>query len=98
MFSRLWLKATGLPGVSLLLIVLSWDIWAAVSGGNVELPLVAAIAIAARLLWSSRPLLATPFIAVTLVVKPFYALFFAAFVMILFVARASPEAPRRGMW
>jgi hypothetical protein len=93
-FARIWLGASGLPGKSLLLVVLSWDIWAAVSGGNVELPLLAAIAAAARLLWSSQPLLAAPFIAFTLVVKPFYALFFATFLMMLFVARASPEPPR----
>jgi hypothetical protein len=95
-FARMWLKASALPGVWLLLVVLSWDICAAVSGGNAELVLLAAIMAAARLLWSPQPLLATPFIAFALLVKPFYALFFATFLMMLSIAHRSPGAPRPG--
>jgi hypothetical protein len=93
-FARLWLNASALPGVWLLLVVLSWDICASVSGGNVELVLLAAIMGAARLLWSAQPLLATPFIAFALLVKPFYALFFATFLILLSVRHRSPGAPR----
>jgi hypothetical protein len=93
-FARMWLKASALPGVWLLLVMLSWDISAAVSGGNVELMLLAAIMAAARLLWSGQALLATPLVAFTLLVKPFYGLFFATFLMMLLVARRSPEAAR----
>jgi hypothetical protein len=93
-FARMWLNASALPGVWLLLVVVSWDICAGVSGGNVELVLLAAIMAAARLLWSAQPLLATPFVTFALLVKPFYALFFATFLMMLLVARRSPGAPR----
>jgi hypothetical protein len=95
LFWRVWLGASGLPTVSLLLVVLSWDVWAAVSGGNVELLLLAALLAGARLLWSAHPLLAAPCMAFTIVVKPFYALFFAAFFMMLLVAKPSPPLPRR---
>jgi hypothetical protein len=95
-FAWMWLNASALPGVWLLLAVLSWDVCAAMSGGNVELVLLAAMMAAARLLWSAQPLLATPFIAFALLVKPFYALFFATFLMILSVAHRSPRAPRPG--
>jgi hypothetical protein len=97
-FARIWFQATALPAVWLLLVVLSWDICAAASGGNVELVLLAAMIVAARLLWSAHPLLATPFIAFTLVVKPFYALFFATFLLMMLVARRSPAAARAGQF
>jgi hypothetical protein len=95
-FARMWLHATAMPRVGLLLVVLSWDIFAAVSGGNVELMLLAASMVAARLLWSAQWLLAIPFIAFVLLVKPFYVLFFATFVMMLLVARPLPGGPRLG--
>jgi len=82
-FAWIWLKAAALGAVWLLLIVFSWDVFAAPSGGNVELVLLAATLAAARLLWSAHPLPAAPLMAFVVLVKPFYGLFFAPFLGIL---------------
>jgi hypothetical protein len=93
-FAWIWLKTTGMKAVWLLLIVCSWDIFAAASGGNVELVLLAASLAAAWLLWSAQPVLAAPLMAFVVLVKPFYALFFAAFLVILLSSRSVGTRPR----
>lgn len=92
-FAWIWLKATGMSALWLLLIVSSWDIFAAASGGNVELVLLSATLAACRLLWSAQPLLAAPLMAVVLVVKPFYALVFAGFALIVLSSRPVGNRP-----
>ena len=93
-FAWIWLKAAGLGAVWLLLIVFSWDVFAAASGGNVELVLLAATLAAARLLWSAHPLPAAPLMAFVVLVKPFYGLFFAPFLWILLSSRPVGISPR----
>lgn len=93
-FAWIWLKATGLSAVWLMLIVFSWDVFAAASGGNVELVLLAATLAASRLLWSAQPVLAAPLMAFVVLVKPFYGLFFAAFLVILLSSRPVGITPR----
>jgi hypothetical protein len=78
-FGWLWLRSAGAGGAWLLLVMLSWDVLASLSGGNVELLLLFGALAAARLLWDRRWLAAGPIIALVVLVKPFYALFFVAF-------------------
>jgi hypothetical protein len=78
-FGWLWLEGAGARSAWLWLIVLSWDVHASLSGGNVELLLLFGALLAARLLWDRRPLATAPVIALVVLVKPFYALFFVAF-------------------
>jgi len=88
-FPLLWLRVARASWWWLLLVVASWDVWATYTGGNVEGLLLAATLLAARLLWPPRPLgWASPLLAAALIVfellaKPFYALFFIAFGLIL---------------
>jgi hypothetical protein len=56
--------------------------------------LLAAALAASRLLWSAHSVLAAPLIAFMILVKPFYGLFFVAFLMILLSSRPL-AAPRR---
>jgi len=76
----------------LLLVAGSWDVWSTYTGGNVEAMLLFATLVVARLLWPPRPLgraavpLAAVLVAFVLLAKPFYALFFVAFGVILLLA------------
>jgi hypothetical protein len=91
-FALIWLKATGMHAMWLLFVVLSWDIFASASGGNAELVILGSTMAAARILWSAQPVLAAPFIAFVVLVKPFYLLFFAAFVAtVLFTRHPAPH-------
>ena len=74
----------------------SWDLLATIQGGNVELVLLFATLAAARLLWGHRLLWATPLIAFVVLIKPFYALFFVAFLLLRAVQprRAERENPK----
>jgi hypothetical protein len=89
----MWLKASTLPGVWLLLIVLSWDTCAAVSGGNVELVLLAAIMVAARLLWSATAS-RDAFDRIRSARKAVRRFVFCDVSLMFLVARRSPGAPR----
>ncbi len=81
----------------LLLVAGSWDVWATYTGGNVAAMLLAATLVAARLLWPPRPLgpaavpLAAVLVAFTVLAKPFYALFFVAFAVLLLVGGPAPR-------
>ncbi len=81
----------------LLLVTGSWDVWATYSGGNVEALLLTATLLAARLLWPPRPLgrgtvpLAAALVAFVVLAKPFYALFFVAFGLMLLLAASEPR-------
>jgi hypothetical protein len=78
-FGWLWIRSAGVSAAWLALIMLSWDVLASLSGGNVELLLLCGALAAARLLWDRRWLAAAPIIALVVLVKPFYMLFFLAF-------------------
>jgi hypothetical protein len=96
-FSLIWLRATGAHAGWLLLVVGSRDLLATVQGGNVELLLLFASLAAARLIWGHRLIWATPLVALVVLIKPFYALFFVAFLLLRAVqtsgaARDSPRA------
>lgn len=82
-FSWLWLQITGASNITLLLVMFSWDVLASFNGGNVELLLLFATLLSAWLIWNSLGLIAGPLIALILLVKPFYILFFLGFVLIL---------------
>jgi len=85
----------------LLLVAGSWDVWSTYTGGNVEGLLLAATLVAARLLWPPRPLgraavpLAAVLIAFVLLAKPFYALFFVAFGVVLLLGDREPRRVTR---
>ncbi len=85
----------------LLLVAGSWDVWSTYTGGNVEGLLLAATLAAARLLWPPRPLgraavpLAAVLIAFVLLAKPFYALFFVAFGVVLLLGSSEPRRVTR---
>ena len=91
-FGWLWLRATSACGAWLGLIIFSWDVLASLSGGNVELALLFATLLAGRLLWDRRPMLAAPLIALVVLIKPFYSMFFIAFGLLQL---ASGPAPTR---
>ena len=81
-FVALWFNATKAHSGWLLLVVGSRDVLATLHGGNVELMLLFFTLLAARLLWDQRGILAAPLIALVLLIKPFYALFFVAFLVL----------------
>lgn len=93
-FGWLWLRSAGAGGAWLMLLMLSWDVLASLSGGNVELLLLFGALAAARLLWDGRWLAAAPIIALVVLVKPFYALFFVAFGAILLASDPESRLPR----
>lgn len=86
-FVWIWLERTGLDPIWLLLVALSWDVNAALSGGNVELLLLGAAILASWQLWVGRAVLAGPLIAFVVLIKPFYGLFFVAFLLIALAGR-----------
>jgi hypothetical protein len=73
-------------------IILSVDVLASLNGGNVEQLLLFGTLLAAWLLWHSNPLLAALLLALIVLIKPFYLLFFAAFGLIALVSH--PNAAR----
>jgi len=81
----------------LLLVAGSWDVWSTYTGGNVEGMLLFATLVVARLLWPPRPLglaaapLAAVLVAFVLLAKPFYALFFVAFGVVLLLCSGEPR-------
>lgn len=81
-FSWLWLKSTRAHSITLLLIIFSWDVLASFNGGNAELLLIFTTLLAAWSLWNYRGLIAAPLIALGLLIKPFYVMFFVVFVLI----------------
>jgi Glycosyltransferase family 87 len=78
-FTWLWLRSAGASSWWLLLVLFSWDVLASLYGGNVELILLFATLLAARLLWAERPVWAAPLIALVVLIKPFYVMFFLVF-------------------
>ena len=93
-FGWLWLRSAGAGGAWLALVMLSWDVLASLSGGNVELLLLFGALAAAHLLWGGRGLAAAPIIALVVLVKPFYVLFFAAFGALQLASDAESRLPR----
>ena len=81
-FVVLWFNATRAHSGWLLLVIGSRDVLATLHGGNVELMLLFFALLAARLLWDQRLIPAAPLIALVLLIKPFYALFFVAFMIL----------------
>ena len=94
-FGWLWLRSAGAGGAWLVLVMLSWDVLASLSGGNVELLLLFGALAGARLLWDRRWLPAAPIVALVVLIKPFYALFFAAFGALQLAG--TPEARLRSL-
>lgn len=94
-FAWLWLRSAGASSVWLLLVVFSWDVLASLHGGNVELILLFVTLLAARLLWAERPVWAAPLIALVVLIKPFYAMFFLAFGLLRL--SSDPIAARRAL-
>jgi hypothetical protein len=91
-FVLIWFRATGAHAGWLLLVIGSRDLLATLLGGNVELVLLFTTLAAARLLWDHRLIWATPLIAFVVLIKPFYALFFVAF---LFLRAMQPRGSER---
>ena len=90
-FGWLWLRAAQASPWWLLLISGSWDVLATFLAGNAELLLPFLSLAAAWLLWKRRGVWAAPLIALAVLIKPFYALFFVAFGLLLLVT----DAPQR---
>ncbi len=91
-YAWLWIRVSGAHPVWLLLVGLSWDVLQLIAGGNVELLLLGASLLGARLLWRGRWLGAAPLIALVALIKPFYALLFVAFGLLLLARRDLPAA------
>ncbi|MCX7010753.1 MAG: glycosyltransferase 87 family protein [Kiritimatiellaeota bacterium] len=90
-FGWLWLRATGASPWWLLLISGSWDVLATFLTGNAELLLLFLTLAAAWLLWKQRGAWAAPLIALAILIKPFYAMFFVTFGLLLLLT----DAPQR---
>jgi hypothetical protein len=86
-FGWLWLRSTGASSIWLLLVVGSLDVLMVRTVGNVELILLFIVLLTAHLLWHHRPLLAAPLIALVVLVKPFYGLFFATLLAFQLIGR-----------
>jgi len=88
-FALLWLRRARVSPWWLLLAASSWDVWGFFTSGNAEIPLLTASLLVAWLLWPPRPLgivsvpAAAVLVALVLLVKPFYALFFLVFGLLL---------------
>ncbi|HEY0738781.1 MAG TPA: glycosyltransferase family 87 protein [Herpetosiphonaceae bacterium] len=89
-FAWLWLRETKSRAVALLLLIFSLEVLTSLQGGNVELLLLFATLLGAWLLWHQRGILAAPLIALVVVIKPFYALFFVAFGLFQLRGQAIP--------
>ncbi len=99
-FGKLWLDGVADDGSKpsawwLLLIVGSWDVAASFSGLNVELVLLFLALLSARLLWLGHGLMAAFPCALMILIKPFYALFVAAFGLILIFRGRDRRTPFR---
>jgi hypothetical protein len=92
-FTWLWLRSTGSSSWWFLLVIGSWDVLASWTGGNVEHLMLFAALVAAWLLWTHRSWFAAVPIALVMLVKPFYVLFFVAFGLLQ--VRAAPAGSRR---
>lgn len=90
-FGVMWLRVTNLSSWWLLLIIPSFEVLSGITGGNIEAFLLFAALLSAWLMWRGRGLLATPLIAFIAVTKPFYALFFVAFGLLLLLNRHSDK-------
>ncbi len=84
-FGWIWIRSARVSGWWLLLIVGSWDVLATFLGGNVETLLLLLALLSARLLWTRQGAGAAPLIALTILIKPFYALFYVSFGLLLLV-------------
>jgi len=82
-FALLWLRAAG-PATPLwlLLCVFSWDLAANLSGGNAEILVLFLALLGCRALWLGWAVPAGLAMALAVLVKPFYLLFFAAFALV----------------
>lgn len=80
-FAWFWIGRVRANALWLLPIAFSHDMLASLHAGNVEPILLFVVLLASKLLWNMKVLLAAPLIAFTLLIKPFYALFFAAFIL-----------------
>jgi hypothetical protein len=92
-FAWLWLESTQAAGTWLLLLPISWDLLASTTGGNAEVSLLFIALLAGWTLWHSRVLIAAPLIAVVLLVKPFYALFFVALLAFRYLGPSGATKP-----
>ncbi|HEU4328147.1 MAG TPA: hypothetical protein VFS21_33735 [Roseiflexaceae bacterium] len=91
-YAWLWIRASGAHPAWLLLVGLSWDVLQLTAGGNVELLLLGVSLLAAWLLWRGRWLGAAPLIALVALIKPFYALLFITFGLLLLARSDQPAA------
>ncbi len=89
-FAWLWFDSTRIHPIFLLLIIFSLDVLASLNTGNVELLLLFASLLAARLLWDRHGALAAPLIALVILIKPFYVLLFVT----LGLLQVSTDAPQ----
>jgi hypothetical protein len=91
-FGWLWLRSASANAWWLLLIMFSWDVLASYLGGNVELLLLFLTLAAAWLIWRQHGVWAALLIAIVVLIKPFYALFFAAFGLLMLVNSSTNRA------
>jgi hypothetical protein len=90
-FAWLWLRWTGGSFAWLALVLGSWDVLATLYLGNVEQLLLLVGLIGAWLMWQRRGALAAPWVALALLLKPFYALLFAVVALL----QLGPATERR---
>lgn len=88
-FGWFWVRSTTTNGWWVLLIVGSWDVLSSFLGANVEIGLLGLTLAAAWLLWQQRGLWAAPLIALVVLIKPFYALFFVSLGLLALLSHPS---------
>jgi hypothetical protein len=105
-FSTLWLHSGRSPqpsggerivhsSWSLLLVIGSWPALSLLTAGNVEPVLLFVTLTATWALWRNQVVISAPLIAFVVLINPFYALFFAAFGLLMLVNTA---LVRRAAW
>lgn len=81
-FAWLWLRESGAHPLSLLWLMTTFELHTALRSGNVELLLLFMALLSTVLLWYQKTLWVAPLLALMLLIKPFYAILFVAFVLI----------------
>jgi hypothetical protein len=89
-FFLLWRRVSNCADWWVLTTLGSLDVVVLVGFGNVELILLLAALVAARLLWTRHPFLASPLITLTCVVKPFYLILFVSIALMDLLSQRRP--------
>ena len=95
-FAWLWLRETQAKSTWwLLLIIFSLDVVIFIGFSNIEIFLLFISLLAAWLIWYRYALIAGFLIAIAVLIKPFFALFFAGYCLMMIAATSTKKRPDR---